>query len=114
MALENLVDTDFIIQTSIQDYYIPTTVEQILKLSKRFDLIYFNCLHNHIDYEVLESDIIIAKIDWGSFAVRTCIAKNVGIEDVTSSCCDGIFAESCSKYDGIRIKKIKKILTVHN
>lgn len=114
MALENLVDTDFIIQTSIQDYYIPTTVKEILKFYETFDLIYFNCLHHHINYEVLKSKVVVNKIDWGSFAVRTFIAKKVGIKDVTSSSCDGKFVENCLKYDGIRIIKIEKTLTVHN
>lgn len=113
-ALENLVDTDFIIQTSIQDYYCPITVSSILDLSNSFDFIYFNCIHNHQNYRVLNSLIRANSIDWGSFAVRTEIAKKVGIFDIESGCCDGIFAERCGVYPNIRIFKLDKVLTVHN
>jgi len=108
------VDTEFLIQTSIQDYYIPTTVEEILNVSSFSDLILFNCLHNHFNYNVLNSTPKIDRVDWGCHAVRTKIAKSVGIQQPESSTCDGIFVENCLKYSGLRYYKIEKILTTHN
>ena len=113
-ALENLVDGDFIIQTSIQDYYVPKTVEIIESLSKSYDFIYFNCLHNGFNYEILYSEPKICRIDWGSFAVKTEIAKKVGISEPKSRITDGIFVEEIFKSQNIKFLKVNKILTIHN
>jgi hypothetical protein len=113
-ALQLISDSEFIVQTSVQDYYIPTTVGEILANSSTADLIYYNCLHNHYNYNVLDSKLSRCSIDWGSFAVRAQIAKSVGIRETTSAMCDGLFAESLLAFPNIRVKKLNKILTVHN
>ena len=110
----NHVKTDFLIQTSIQDYYIPTTVQEILTAGETKDLILFNCLHNGFKYNLLSCKPQINWVDWGSHAIRTDIAKKVGIHNPESSVCDGIFVENCLKYPGLRYHKIEKILTIHN
>jgi hypothetical protein len=113
-ALDNLVDTEFVIQTSIQDYYTPNTVGEILKLSNLYDFIRYSAIHNHIDYNVLEGYPGQSQIDWGMFAVRTTIAKEVGINYVEHPHCDGLFAGECMMVNNIRTCKIDKILTIHN
>lgn len=113
-ALQNLVQTDFVLQSSIQDYYLPVTVSNILNFSKTHDFIYFNCLHNGFGYGVLDTTPKICNIDWGCFAVRTEIAKSVDIHDTESRVTDGIFVENCMRYDKIRVTKINKILLIHN
>jgi hypothetical protein len=114
-ALNNLVNTDYIIQTSIQDYYIPVAVEEVLNSVKGVDLVYYNCLHNHLGFNVLNTELGVSKIDWGCFAIRTDIAKKVGINNPEHDTADGIFIEQCLK-SGLLLtyKKIHKILTVHN
>ncbi len=109
----NLVDTDFVIQTSIQDYYIPITVNELLKCSN-YDFVYFNALHNGFNYSILNSELRKCKIDWGSFMVKTRIAKEVGIKYPSSSICDGLYVEDLIKYNNLKIHKINKLLTVHN
>ncbi len=113
-ALDNLVTTDFILQTSIQDYFLPCAVSDILSYASNYDFIYYNSLHNHFDYKILNAQLEICKIDWGNFAVRTKIAKEVGINKPESNACDGFFVEDCLKYPNIRVAKLNKILTVHN
>jgi hypothetical protein len=112
-ALE-LVDTEFILQTSIQDYYIPTTVSELNQYIKNSDLILFNCLHNHMNYNILDSQPMVNRVDWGCHVIRTSIAKSVGILNPESSVCDGQFVTDCLKYPNIIVNKINKILTVHN
>lgn len=113
-ALQNLVKTEFVLQSSIQDYYLPVTVSNILNFSKTHDFIYFNCLHNGFGYEILDTKPKICNIDWGCFAVRTEIAKSIDIHDTESRVTDGIFVENCMRYDKIRVTKINKILLIHN
>jgi hypothetical protein len=109
----NHVDTEFVLQTSIQDYYIPTTVQEVFNY-RFYDFIYFNLIHNKFNYNVLNTELVRCKIDWGSFIVKTKIAKEVGIKYPQSPHCDGIYVEDLIKYNNIKIIKINKILTVHN
>jgi hypothetical protein len=113
-ALEEMVDSEFVIQTSIQNYYTPNTVSDLMEFLPNQDLIFFDCIHSHHKYNVQSSEPKISKIDWGSFAVRTSVAKQVGINNPESIVCDGIFVESCMKVKNLRYGKINKILTVHN
>ena len=77
-------------------------------------MVIFNCIHNHFDYDILNSTPERRRIDWGSFVIKTDIAKKVGINYPESSICDGIFVEECFKYSNIKTKKINKVLTIHN
>jgi hypothetical protein len=113
-VLENLVDTEFVIQTSIQDYYLPITVGEILNISNKYDFIMFNSLHNHISYAMLDVEPKQCKIDWGMFAIRTSIAKQNGINNLESQFCDGIFVEECFRNFKLRSAKLYKTLTIHN
>lgn len=110
----NDVNTEYIIQTSIQDYYTPNSVEVLLNELGNCDMVIFNCIHNHFNYNVLDSQPVRDRVDWGSFVIKTDIAKKVGINHPLKTNCDGLFVEECVKYPNIRIKKINKILTVHN
>ena len=87
-----------------------------MKLKKviKYDLIYYNSLHNHFDYDILDTELRIGKIDWGNFCIKTDIAKKIGINYPQSNICDGIFIEECLRYPGLKINKINKILTIHN
>lgn len=113
-ALQNLVDTDFVLQSSIQDYYLPITVSSILQHSKTHDFIYFDCIHNGFGYNVLSTSPKVCHIDWGCFAVRTDIAKKIDITNTESRVTDGIFVENCMKLSSIKVLKINKILLIHN
>jgi hypothetical protein len=113
-ALENLVDTEFVTQTSIQDYYTPNAVSEMLKLTNEYDFIMFNSIHNHLSYEILNVEPRKARIDWGMFTIRTSLAKQNNINNVENSLCDGIFVEECFKNHKLKSTKIHKILTIHN
>ena len=108
----NYVETEYVIQTSIQDYYTPNTVEQILK-HRGTDFIYFDCLHNHFFYEILKTKPIICRIDWGCFALKTELEKNIGINHPENQYCDGLFVEECFRR-GISNVKIDLVMTIHN
>ena len=113
-ALNNIVDTEYVIQTSIQDYYTPITVQSIMNCYGN-DLIYFNCLHNHYNFDILSSELKDCRIDWGSFCIKTNLAKKIGINYPEKGNADGLFIEECLKSSILNtIYKIDKILTVHN
>lgn len=114
IALHKYVKTDFIIQASIQDYYLPNTVREVSLLTENNDFIFFDCIHNGFNYNILKTNTKICQIDWGCFVTRTEIAKNIDIKNEESRICDGIFVESIMQYPKIRVAKINKILLIHN
>lgn len=110
-------DTDYIIQTSIGDYWLPQAVENIQKMLDQSPDI---CLWNSINHlvapcQMLDSQLAWSKIDWGNFAIRTDIAKKIGIKHPTEYCADWFFIKDVMN-SGL-IKKTLKcsgILTIHN
>lgn len=108
-ALEE-VNTEYVVQTSIQDYYTPNAVDEILSRSE--DLIYWDCLHNHFGHNVLETKLQINHIDWGCFAIRNNLKENK-INNPKSFGADGLFVEEAIK-SNISTIKVNKILTCHN
>ena len=112
-----MVETDFVVQTSIQDYYTPNAVLELNNTirERKADFVYFNSLHNHYDHNILNCAPVKCKIDWGNFVIKTSIAQSVGIREPDSFTADGIFVEDCLRENPyIQICKIDKILTVHN
>jgi hypothetical protein len=114
-ALNNIVDTEFVVQTSIQDYWLPNTVDVIMQHSEN-DFIYWNSINHLAGYEkVLESRPEIDWIDWGNFAVKTEIARQVGIKHPTEFTADGLFVTDLMNSGLItKIVKAEQILTIHN
>lgn len=114
-ALERLVDTKFIINTSIQDYWQPKAVEEILK-HENADMIYWNAINHIFGYHgILSCEPVIGRIDWGNFAVKTDIAQKVGINKPKEFCADGYFVQDLLNSGLIKSKvKIPQVLTIHN
>lgn len=113
-ALQNLVDTEFIIQSSIQDYYPPIFIEEISKIND--DLVTWNGINHIFGYSnALDIQPIQGRIDWGNFKVRTEIAKKVGINYPKEFCADGLFIHDLLKSNLLHgYRKINQILTYHN
>lgn len=113
-ALNNMVDTEYVVQTSIQDYWLPNAVESILQHSDK-DFIYWNSIHHHINHGVLHTLPRMNYIDWGNFAVKTSIARQVGINEPEAFTADWFFVRDCIAA-GLIVKpvKLEKILTIHN
>jgi hypothetical protein len=109
-----MVDTDFVIQTTIQEYYLPITVDVIEELKKN-DLIYWPCIHHSFAYTVLDPEPVRKKMDWGNFALRTHIAKKVGINYPDAYMADGLFIEDVMASRLVKNKaKLNRILNVKN
>lgn len=111
IGLDKYADTKYVLQASVQDYYIPTAFSKIL-LSNA-DFIFFNCLHNHMNHEILDTFPVRNRMDWGTMVVKTQLAKNTGINHPESPICDGLFAEECMRNNPL-VTKLSDILLVHN
>jgi hypothetical protein len=114
-ALNNMVDTEYVVQTSIQDYWFPNTVACIGQHQDE-DFIYWNSINHLTGYEnILECEPVINRIDWGNFAIRTRIARAVGIQRPTEFTADGFFVADCVNSGLIKRQlKLNQVLTIHN
>lgn len=108
---------DFVMSTNDDNYYVPTFVDDMLKLiTPTAGIIYCNMLHSHFGYTVLATVLQVYYIDMGAFAVNLELAKKVGITH-TDDCADGKFAEACLKECnrvGMTTHKTERILFIHN
>ncbi|MBE2290101.1 MAG: hypothetical protein IAE95_11135 [Chitinophagaceae bacterium] len=113
-ALMNMVDTEYVVQTSIQDYWLPNAVDAIAA-NHGADFIYWNSIHHHLNYKELHAIPKVSYIDWGNFAVKTDIARKVGINHPEAFTADGFFVRDCIA-SGLIVKpvKLEQVLTIHN
>lgn len=113
----NLSDNDLLVNTSVEDYYVPTTVSLLNKYEHNF--LYWDFTHHHFGYNTISAitQPRISKIDWGNFAVIGSIAKQIDLDDEKwkAFVADGIFVESIFvKFPDITNMRIPKILFVKN
>lgn len=115
-ALTYIVDTEYVINTSIQDIYLPHTVAElnnILTLTNS-DIITWQAINHLFRYSVLSGEIAYGHIDWGQWVIRTSILKKVGILKGDQFNSDwhtiqGVIATGDLKI----VQKLDKILTIH-
>lgn len=109
-----MVDTEFVVNCTIQEYYIPNFID-LIEEHKQYDFIYWPVIHHSFNHEVLSSEPVKGKIDWSNFAIKAYIARKVGINYPDAYMADGVFVEECMASGFIKKKiKIPKILTIKN
>lgn len=79
---EELGDDELVVNTSVEDYYVPKTIEYINKRDESF--IMWDFTHHHFEYNLSHciSQPRLKKIDWGNYALLGSIAKTVDMESV--------------------------------
>ena len=114
MEALKMVDTEFVIQTTIQEYYLPITVDVIEEL-KSNDLIYWPCIHHSFGYGIVNAEPVRGKMDWSNFALKSHIARKVGIKHPDAYMADGLFIEDVMASNLVKKKmKLNRILNVKN
>lgn len=114
IAALDMVDTDFVVQTTIQEYYMPVFVDYI-EQNKNNDLIYWPCIHHSFDYNIINAEPVRGRMDWSNFALKAHIARKVGINYPTAYMADGLFIEDVMKSNLVKKKiRIERILNIKN
>lgn len=109
---------DWIVMTSDDNYYIPTFVNEFLKVvTPQTGFVYCDVLLDHPDkkYTVLDTRIQVYHIDIGQFMIRKDLVGNLRL-DKTKHAADGHFAVDYHKQieNEFSVTKINKVLYVHN
>ncbi len=107
-----LSETEYTVCGSIEDYFLPKTVDEILNSATDNDIIYWNGYNHHwVENAVMQTELKCRGIDWCNFAIRTDFARKVQVRH-REVMADGYFIEDSLKLNP-RITKIEKMLVVH-
>ena len=114
-------DSDFIIHTNADNYYLPTFLNEMIKTIRPQDVgIFCDCLHSHHNYkDIFKAKLCRAGIDLGCMMFRTRVAMEAGFkhrnfeadweffEEVVERYSDKLFGDQGIAY-------LMKPLFVHN
>ncbi len=110
-------DTDFILMTNDDNYYVPVFIDYFLKeITSDVGFVYCDSVHSHFEYNLHKTKVKVDHIDIGSFIVRADMAKMAGFHNITFNA-DGEYAEAClamCHQHGLREVYIPKPLFIHN
>jgi glycosyltransferase involved in cell wall biosynthesis len=116
-----LVNNEWVINTSDDNYYVPIFLEELYKTQKDnpyCNFMYYDCIlshhnilnHNRKDYGLLIPQIKHSHIDLGQFAVKNEVIKKYRFQSVAPA--DGVMIEEF-KHE-LKPVYIDKVLFVHN
>lgn len=111
---EPKLNTEWLLWTNDDNYYVPTFLEWMLGAGEDHDLDLVMCdmLHDHREYQVLPAKLKRGHIDVGAFIVRVELAKRIGFNH-RDYAADWHFLEELLEED-ISVGKMPAVLFVHN
>lgn len=111
---KNNSEAKYVIMSGDDNYYIPTFINELSIASETNPgMIYWDMVHSHYKYSYFKCLPAFNQIDMGAFATRTDLAKQIKLG--TSYAADGIFVEDFKKkFPDEKIKKIEKVMFIHN
>ena len=108
--------SQYVIMTGDDNYYTPNAVQEIKSSARDHNmpsLIYWDMIHSHFNYKLLESKLLFGQIDMGAFATRRDIAQKIKLNNTYTA--DGWFIHDLNTLFSNENKiKIDKVLFVHN
>jgi hypothetical protein len=118
--IENgLPDGVMLINTSVEDYYAPTLIQEVIECGEKADFVHWDFSHHIFGYQTMYAitQPRISKMDWGSYSIRSEVAKKVVLADDMwkQYVADGIFVEELIKQvPNLKFIRIPKILMTKN
>lgn len=114
-GLDNATE-DWVVMTGEDNYYVPEFVDIMLGESEHQHFVYCDMVHNWInrDYIPLMSKLQLGRIDIGSFMVKSNMAKKIKLR-IDQEWADWYFVEEfMKKFVAAKMKKVNRLLYVHN
>lgn len=107
---------EWVIMTGEDNYYVPEFVNSMLVEGKNQHFVYCDMVHNWINQEYIpiKTKLNLGHIDIGAFMVKTNLAQKIKLR-VNEEWADWYFVEEfVNKFKYANIKKVNKVLYVHN
>ena len=107
----------WVVMTGDDNYYVPAFVDEILKtIDTDTHFVYCDMIHNGYEYKFFNCHHSSHNIDIGNMIMKTELAKQFTLDtnrlDADGEMCNGYINKFCKNEN--QIKKINKILYVHN
>jgi len=114
IGIRYFAESPWLLITNADNYYCPTFLEEMLCHSHNMDVVFCEMVHSHLNYQLQNTSFANTGIDIGAFIVRTEIAKKINFNHRDFGA-DGKFIDEIKQaYPDLRVKKVEKILFVHN
>jgi glycosyltransferase involved in cell wall biosynthesis len=118
MGLDFLAeDSKAVVFTGDDNYHLPSFTEElyaVLKKDSTAIMSYCDMIHNYFNWNVLTTSVTPGYIDAGCFMTRTAVAKEIGW-GTTQSAEDWMFIHNIlQKHEKNKIKKVSRMLYIHN
>lgn len=107
---------EWVVMTGEDNYYVPEFVNLMLAESKNQHFIYCDMVHNWVNKEYIpvKTKLNLGHIDIGCFMTKTNMAQRIKLK-LTEEWADWYFVEEfITKFKHANIKKVNKVLYVHN
>ena len=107
---------EWTIMSGEDNYYVPTFVENMLRMGEGKHFVFCSMVHNWSDdnYIPVDCEVKYGKIDIGCYMFKTHMGKKLTL-DTTFAQSDWKFVEDyLNKYPMTKVGKVNKILYVHN
>jgi glycosyltransferase involved in cell wall biosynthesis len=114
-GLDNATE-EWVVMTGEDNYYVPEFVNIMLGESQHQHFVYCDMVHNWInnEYVPLMSKLQLGRIDIGSFMVKTNMGKKIKLR-LDQEWADWYFVEEfMKKFTAAKMKKVNRLLYVHN
>jgi glycosyltransferase involved in cell wall biosynthesis len=115
-GVENATE-DWVIMTGEDNYYVPVFVDNFLdEVDSEVGFVFCDMVHNwtNFQYYHIKCEPNWGKIDIGNFMIRRDLAQQLKLNTKIAQS-DGIYVEEFKvKFPNEKIKKINKILYIHN
>jgi len=112
---KQMSNADYIIMTGDDNYYTPNFIYELklVCIALNPGMVYWDMVHSHYHYAYFQCRPANGQIDMGAFATRNDLAKQIDLGVRYDA--DGWFVQSFNeKFPRETIKKIEKVLFVHN
>jgi glycosyltransferase involved in cell wall biosynthesis len=115
-AIQRLVDTEYVVNTSVQDYYTQNTVQELNKaIQEGHDLISWRGINHLFSFCEVNGELAFGMIDWGQWCVKTDYIRKTGIVNGREFASDWFTLKAIIDSRQIKnYKKINSILHIHN
>ena len=107
---------EWTIMTGEDNYYVPTFVDNMLKMSKDKHFIFCQMVHNWVDdnYIPINCKVEYGQIDIGCYMFKTNMGKKIKLDTTFAQSDYKFITDFSSKYPLAKFGKVEKILYVHN
>jgi glycosyltransferase involved in cell wall biosynthesis len=115
IGLDNATE-EWVIMTGEDNYYVPEFVDIMLNEGTNQHFVYCDMVHNWINKEYIpvKTKLNLGAIDIGCFMAKTNLAQKIKLQ-TTEEWADWYFVqEFMNKFKHAKMKKVNKILYVHN